>query len=311
MNKDLDWSLRPATTADVEPVAELRAEVMRADLERLGRYDDHRVRQRLRDGFSPQHTSIVLVGREFAGSVAVRPAEQGGRWLEHFYLRPRHQGRGLGSAVLRHVLAEADSAGEPVRLDVLQGSAARRLYERHGFEPEHEDAVDAFLVRPVPAVTVDPAVERLRDAAVLWSAGELTALEVVDAACDALVAGLDGEAVTALAACPNGEASALVPDLLPPALAEYGLLCHPPGGMLGKQTVLRVLAARMLAGEYGPQDLARRVHERFGHDFEPAEALALLDDSYDTLGYHGLTREQLDEDVRAEARRLAGARCGA
>ncbi len=152
MNSDPAWSLRPATTADLEPVAELRAEVMRPDLERLGRYDEHRVRQRLRDGFSPAHTSIVLLGpdRAFAGSVTVRPADQGGRLLEHFYLHPRHQGQGLGTAVLRHLLADADTAGEPVRLDVLQGSPARRLYERHGFRLEREDEIDVFLLRPAP-----------------------------------------------------------------------------------------------------------------------------------------------------------------
>jgi len=44
----LDWSLRPAAPADVEPIAELRAIVMRPDLERLGQFDEHRVRQRLR-----------------------------------------------------------------------------------------------------------------------------------------------------------------------------------------------------------------------------------------------------------------------
>ncbi|MEU8512105.1 GNAT family N-acetyltransferase [Kitasatospora sp. NPDC048722] len=147
MNDQPDWSLRPATPADVGPVAELRARVLRADLERLGRYDEHRVRQRLRDGFPAGHMAIVLVGGAFAGSVTVRPAEGGGRRLEHFYLAPEHQGRGLGSAVLRRVLAEADAAGEPVRLDVLRGSAARRLYERHGFVLEREDPVDVLLVR--------------------------------------------------------------------------------------------------------------------------------------------------------------------
>jgi hypothetical protein len=34
-----------------------------------------------------------------------------------------------------------------VGLDVLQGSAARRLYERHGFVVESEDAIDVFMVR--------------------------------------------------------------------------------------------------------------------------------------------------------------------
>ncbi|MBV6699539.1 GNAT family N-acetyltransferase [Kitasatospora aureofaciens] len=133
---------------------------MRADLERLGRYDDERVRRRLRDGFSTRYTSIVLVDGVFAGSVTVRPAEQGGRWLEHFYLDRRLQGRGLGTAVLRHILAEADAEGVPVRLDVLQGSAARRLYERHGFVLEHEDPIDVYLVRPAAGADTVPAVDQ-------------------------------------------------------------------------------------------------------------------------------------------------------
>jgi hypothetical protein len=54
-----DWVIRPATADDVEAVAEVRAVAMRADLERLGRYDEHRVRQRLRDGFVPAHTPII------------------------------------------------------------------------------------------------------------------------------------------------------------------------------------------------------------------------------------------------------------
>nr|WP_286159872.1 hypothetical protein [Actinospica acidiphila] len=49
------WGLRSAVAADIEMIAEMRATVMRADLERLGRYDEHRVRQRLQDS-SPRST---------------------------------------------------------------------------------------------------------------------------------------------------------------------------------------------------------------------------------------------------------------
>ena len=142
----VEWALRSAQPADVEVIAELRAAVMRTDLERLGRFDEHRVRQRLRDSFSPRHTSVIESDGEFAGCVTVRPAEDG-RWLEHFYLAPRLQGRGLGSAVLRTLLGRFDADGVPVRLNVLQGSAARRLYERHGFTVEAQDPVDVFMVR--------------------------------------------------------------------------------------------------------------------------------------------------------------------
>jgi GNAT superfamily N-acetyltransferase len=142
----MEWAMRPAELADVEAIAELRAMVMRPDLERLGRYDEHRVRQRLRDSFSPQHTSVILADGAFAGCVTLRPAEDG-QWLEHFYLAPGVQGRGLGSAVLRTLLDRTDADGVVVRLNVLQDSAARRLYERHGFTVEVQDAVDIYMVR--------------------------------------------------------------------------------------------------------------------------------------------------------------------
>ncbi|NUS85528.1 MAG: GNAT family N-acetyltransferase [Streptomyces sp.] len=149
------WMLRSGVAADIEAIAELRATVMRADLERLGRYDEHRVRQRLRDSFSARHTSIIMVDDELAGCVTVRPADgsrttEGMQWLEHFYLAPHWQGRGLGSAVLRTVLERTDAQGVSVGLNVLQGSAARRLYERHGFVMEAEDPIDVFMVRTAP-----------------------------------------------------------------------------------------------------------------------------------------------------------------
>ncbi|MEU1541295.1 GNAT family N-acetyltransferase [Actinacidiphila glaucinigra] len=147
-----DWDLRPAAATDVEAVAELRAVVLRADLERLGRYDPHRVRQRLRDAFAPEHTWVVDVDGAFAGCVALRPAVDA-RWLEHFYLDPRLQGCGIGTAVLRELLERSDRDGAPVRLNVLRGSAARRLYERHGFTVDTEDSVDVFMVREPRAAT--------------------------------------------------------------------------------------------------------------------------------------------------------------
>lgn len=142
-----DWNLRPARPADVGPIAELRAVVMRPDLERLGRYDPERVRRRLRASFDPAHTWIIEVGGVFAGCVALRPAADA-HWLQHFYLAPHLQGAGIGSAVLRTLLTRSAPTGLPVRLNVLRGSPARRLYERHGFHLETEDPVDVFLIRP-------------------------------------------------------------------------------------------------------------------------------------------------------------------
>ncbi|MHB9753550.1 GNAT family N-acetyltransferase [Streptomyces sp. BYX5S] len=141
-----DWTLRAAAPEDIETIAELRAVVMRPDLERLGRFDERRVRQRFRDGYAPAHTRVIEVGGAFAGCVALRP-DGAEYWLEHFYLAPELHGRGVGGAVLGALLERCDREGATVRLDVLRGSRARGLYERQGFVAYDEDPVDVFMVR--------------------------------------------------------------------------------------------------------------------------------------------------------------------
>lgn len=129
-------------------MAELRAIVMRPDLERLDRYDSVRVRQRFLDAFVPENTRVIVVDGEDVGLVAVRHAYDG-VWIEHFYLDPAVQGRGLGSAVLAKLLADGGQE-HLFRLNVLQGSPARRLYERHGFALDTEDEVDVFMKAESP-----------------------------------------------------------------------------------------------------------------------------------------------------------------
>lgn len=141
--------LRPALADDVDWIAELRASVLRADLERLGRYDDVRVRQRFREAFEPALTRIIVVDGTEVGSITIR-REGGVCWLEHFYIASSHQGRGVGDRTLAMVLADAAL----YRLNVLRGSPARRLYERHGFAVDTEDDVDVFMTldRTAPAI---------------------------------------------------------------------------------------------------------------------------------------------------------------
>jgi GNAT superfamily N-acetyltransferase len=100
---------------------------------------------RLLSAFDPALTTIVLVEGREAGCIAVRP-DAGWLWIEHFYLAPDVQGGGVGSAVLRRQLAD-HGRERTFRLNVLQGSRARALYERNGFIVEHQDAVDVFMVR--------------------------------------------------------------------------------------------------------------------------------------------------------------------
>jgi GNAT superfamily N-acetyltransferase len=153
---DVDWSLRRSVPSDARWIAELRAQVMRADLERVGVFDPQRVRSRFLDGFVPGNTRVIESGGRAVGCIAERHGTDG-TWIEHFYLESRMQGRGVGGAVLSLVLAEA-TQDRVLRINVLRGSPARHLYERHGFALESEDGVDLFLVRrgTVQAGTVPP-----------------------------------------------------------------------------------------------------------------------------------------------------------
>ena len=138
----------PARDEDVERLLELRIRVMREHLERIGRFDPVRARERFRGSFVPAHARLILVDGAFAGCVSLIPDAIGFE-LMHFYVDPALQGVGVGGEVLRRLCAEADALTKPIHLGVLKQSPARRFYERHGFVFTHDDQWDDFLLRPV------------------------------------------------------------------------------------------------------------------------------------------------------------------
>jgi adenylate kinase family enzyme len=173
-----------------------------------------------------------------------------------------------------------------------------------------DDLVDACTARL--GCDRHGARRELIDAAALWSTGLAASTDVVDAAVVALVAGIDTPAVVRLAGATRAEADADVPDLLPPALAEIGLVLAPAGATLGARDVLGpdrdvlaagALARRHLWGALDAVELCRLAHRTFGHDTVPiVEALSILDDRYDTLEY-----ERPAADPAAVAREVTAA----
>jgi len=147
-------------------------------------------------------------------------------------------------------------------------------------------------------------VDEFRDVVALWLVNEKSAGDVVFAACELLVAGTDGPAVSRLAALSVREADIEMPILLEDALRELGLDHHDHGTDAGKEAGLRATARRTLAGQMSPRELARWVHRKFGHYLPEAEELARLDDIYDTLEYTDLSSADVDEQVMAEVRRI-------
>jgi len=142
------WRFAPASEADFEPLLALRIEVMRAHLERVFRYDPARARRVFRDAFDEPGMRLIMLGDERVGCVGFRIGD-GEIKLDSFYLAKRLHNSGLGTEVLKVLLAEADALGLPVRLEVLHGSPAARFYLRHGFVKIGEDDIEAEYERAV------------------------------------------------------------------------------------------------------------------------------------------------------------------
>lgn len=138
--------LVPVSPGDFDQLVAIRIAAMRDSLERLGRFDPARARQRLADSFVPEQTRWIRFDDVPVGFVAVRP-EATALHLDHLYIVPQAQGQGVGGFVLQLVIAEAEKARLPLHLGALRGSDSNRFYQRHGFEVVGEDTWDIYYVR--------------------------------------------------------------------------------------------------------------------------------------------------------------------
>ena len=140
-------TLTPASDDDFEALLSLRMAAMQESLQRLGRFDPQRARERLGRAFEPSHTRHIVQRGERVGFVVVLP-RMDHLVLDHLYIAPAAQAQGIGSWVMAQVLAEADVLGLPVRVTALKLSDANRFYQRHGFELQHTSEWDLHYMRP-------------------------------------------------------------------------------------------------------------------------------------------------------------------
>ncbi|GLH99103.1 GNAT family N-acetyltransferase [Phytohabitans aurantiacus] len=127
------YSLRPATAVDLDLCFDLHAAAMRSYVAAVWGWDDGVQRDFHARGFDPARTRILTVDGRDLGVLIVeyRPDEI---VLGRIELHPDAQGRGIGTALIRGVLAEGAASGRPVTLEVLTvNPRAQALYERLGF----------------------------------------------------------------------------------------------------------------------------------------------------------------------------------
>jgi ribosomal protein S18 acetylase RimI-like enzyme len=89
---------------------------------------------------------VVEVGGERAGRLYVHRGPSDIRIMD-IALAPAYRGRGIGTQLLRALIAEAQESGRKLSIHVEMNNPARRLYERLGFRRAGEHGVYLLLER--------------------------------------------------------------------------------------------------------------------------------------------------------------------
>ncbi|WP_433115595.1 hypothetical protein [Micromonospora sp. CA-246542] len=160
------------------------------------------------------------------------------------------------------------------------------------------------------------ALARLQDAAVFWSVGSGTAAQVIETACDCIIAGIDSPTLQILAGISpvKGAENDELRRWLEGALSELSLTYYAEGSRESEEEALRIMARRLLAQTIPPRDLTSWAYRYISYDGTPLAAeLVALDNAYDVVDaihdwqpHSSTTTSDIDADVVVEVRRLLG-----
>jgi len=141
------YGFRPSHSWDLDWLVSLRMETMTEYLEAAGAslsLEDHKAR--ILDNFA----SIRIVTADDRDIGMLKVVHETARWrLVQLQLLPDCQRRGVGTSIIRDLLAEARRQRIPVTLSVLKVNPARELYLRLGFRVVIENK-DAYEMRIDP-----------------------------------------------------------------------------------------------------------------------------------------------------------------
>jgi ribosomal protein S18 acetylase RimI-like enzyme len=139
--------VRPAGPADRELFFLTRRDGFRRYVELTKPWDDDVQRASAYDGFAELPVEIierdgVAIGYQI---VERRPDHW---FLDEIALVESERNRGIGTDLVRAIMAAARAAGLPLRLNCLRANPARRLYDRLGFRVIAEEDIRVRMEWP-------------------------------------------------------------------------------------------------------------------------------------------------------------------
>jgi ribosomal protein S18 acetylase RimI-like enzyme len=149
----LTYSLRAATDQDTAFIYGLRVAGLKEYVARIWGWDESFQRVRFQEHFDPSRYQVVVVSGLDVGAMAVEWRDEE-VFLADIEILPEWRRRGIGTAIVGAVLAEATRRGLPAVLQVLKGNPARLLYDRLGFRVVGETQTH-YLMRTIDRVPIE------------------------------------------------------------------------------------------------------------------------------------------------------------
>jgi GNAT superfamily N-acetyltransferase len=142
----MEFALRPATADDFQFAFAVKRDALGPYVAQRWGWDDDVQLLHHQGQWTEKPWQVILRAGERVGTVSVhwRPTHL---QFGEFYIAAPHRRQGLGTAVLRASLEEADGRRLETRLEYLKWNPVASLYARHGFRIVSENDIHYFLVR--------------------------------------------------------------------------------------------------------------------------------------------------------------------
>ena len=120
---------RPTTSEDIKWLEPFYESLMRPYVELTHSWDNTLFKKH----FNPEKIVILQVNNQDIGALKVEYHDEF-IYLADLVINPNFQNKGIGTRIIKSLIAEAKQKSLPIRLKVLKCNPARNLYERHGFK---------------------------------------------------------------------------------------------------------------------------------------------------------------------------------
>lgn len=136
--------LRPACDEDFEFAHDVYFATMRWIIENLFGWDQVREEENFARFFKLDEARMITADGRNVGWIQEQVDDTSIN-LGSFYVMQEMQRRGIGTHLLRTLLAHAAHQSKAITLAVVKINPARHFYERHGFRITHEDKHKFYL----------------------------------------------------------------------------------------------------------------------------------------------------------------------